>query len=91
MPYIDPEIRTVYDSGVGDLASALCFIMDPLVRAGEANYVITTLLLKAFPERRYGIMALVDGILAGVSKEYYEKHVRPYEEEKIMENGDLPW
>jgi len=73
------------------LADALLFVKDPLARAGEVNYVITTLLLKVFPERRYGMMALVDGILSTISKEYYEKHVRPYEERKITENGDLSW
>lgn len=89
MPYIDKESRSALSPGIAQLLDELGKVEDPLVKAGSLNYVITKLLLGAFPVRRYGLMALVDGILAGVGREYYRRRMVPYEIKKIEENGDV--
>ncbi len=89
MPYIKEEDREQYDPLVQELALRLQQTEDQMDRAGHVNYVITRLLLKAFPVRKYATMALVDGILADVGREYYRRRAAPYEDEKIAENGDV--
>ncbi|KKM75186.1 hypothetical protein LCGC14_1392720 [marine sediment metagenome] len=90
MPYIKDEDRAQYDPLVAALAQQLRIANDDQMdRAGHTNYVITTLLLEAFPTRKYATMALVDGILSNIGREYYRRRVAPYEDEKILENGDV--
>lgn len=89
MPYIKAEDRPRYDDLVEKLALKLLSINDQMDRAGHANYVITSLLLAAFPNRKYATMALVDGIINNVGREYYRRRATPYEDEKIRENGDV--
>ena len=97
MPYIREEDRPQYDMHVERLAEHLRDTEDQMDRAGHVNYVITTLLLAAFPNRKYATMALVDGIITDVGREYYRRRATPYEDEKIEENGDVypsasaPW
>ena len=89
MPYIKQEDRAQYAPLVMALADMLKRLPDQMDRAGHTNYVITTLLLDAFPDRKYATMALVDGIISNVGREYYRRRVAPYEDEKILENGDV--
>jgi hypothetical protein len=90
MPYIDKEDRPQYDSWVKELAYRLqAACPNQMDRVGHANYVITTLVLQAFPERRYATMCLVDGLLHDIDKEWHDRRRRPYEDEKIEENGDV--
>jgi len=89
MPYIKQEDRPQYDALVARLASELRGTEDQMDRAGHTNYVITTLLLAAYPNRKYATMCLVDGILADIGREYYRRRAAPYEDEKIAENGDV--
>ncbi len=89
MPYIKKEDREQYDGLVQELALRLRQTDDQMDRAGHVNYVVTTLILAAFPNRKYATMALVDGILTNVGREYYRRWAAPYENEKIEENGDV--
>ncbi len=89
MPYIKKEDRKQYDDHVGRLAEHLLDTEDQMDRAGHVNYVITTLLLAAFPNRKYATMALVDGVITDIGREYYRRRAAPYENEKIEENGDV--
>ena len=89
MPYIKRNDRLQYDPLVTELAFQLYEVEDLLQRAGHVNYIITTLLLQSFPVKRYGTMALVDGVLTGVGREYYRRRVAPYEDAAIKRNGDL--
>jgi len=89
MPYIKQEDRAQYAPLVMALADMLKRLPDQMDRAGHTNYVITTLLLDAFPDRKYATMALVDGIISNVGREYYRRRAAPYEDEKVLENGDV--
>ena len=89
MPYIKQEDRPKYAPLLQALAERLREVDDQMDRAGHTNYVITTLLLDAFPDRKYATMALVDGIISNVGREYYRRRAAPYEDEKVLENGDV--
>lgn len=89
MPYIKQADRLQYAVLVEELALLLRKTENQMDRAGHANYVITTLLLAAFPNRKYATMALVDGIITDIGREYYRRRATPYEDEKIAENGDV--
>lgn len=78
MPYIK-EHRRISLSG--------CLAED----AGELNYQITRLILEYFRSRGSSYQTINDivGALEGAKLEFYARVVRPYENQKIQENGDV--
>lgn len=87
MPYIKKSRREVLDQFIEDVPVSV-------VNPGELNYVIMKIILKAIGPssyRRYGDLAVIDGVLANVGREFYRRVAVPYEEGKIAENGDLPY
>lgn len=89
MSYIPDEDRPRYEPELEQLGLVLQQTKDPLDRAGQVTYLITELLLAAYPTKKYALMALVDGILGTASKEYYRRRTAPYEDIKLLENGDV--
>lgn len=85
MPYIDPAARSELDPDVGG------YRWREPEGAGELNYVITKLVV-AYIERRgdvrYERIAEVTGVLENVKQEFYRRVAAPYEDKKIVENGD---
>jgi hypothetical protein len=79
MPYVPKTLRTPYAK-----ASAP-------VTAGELNYRITELCLEFMTAhgRSYATYCTVEGVLNHVSKEFYRRSAAPYEDRKIIENGDV--
>ncbi|MBU0846997.1 hypothetical protein KKH23_07370 [Patescibacteria group bacterium] len=86
MPYIEQISRKAVDAVIN---STLKFI-DGTTHPGVLNYIITRIIHKAMGDkcnyRRYNELM---GVLTCVSQEFYDRKVRPYEDEKIKENGDL--
>jgi len=58
---------------------------------GELNYVITYLCKKHISERGLHYQTLNDvvGVLESAKLEFYRRIVAPYEQTKIIENGDV--
>ena len=85
MPYIPQESRRRLDP-----------LIQPLVREikteGEANYVITRLLIEApaFTPLRYSSLNAAGGVLWAVGMELYRRLASPYEDSKRVQNGDIP-
>jgi hypothetical protein len=79
MPYITQDARDAIDSGEIPLT------------AGELNYLLTVTVLEylEFNGRSYSSMNDVIGALEACKLEFYRRHVAPYEDEKIAENGDV--
>ncbi len=80
MPYITKESRRRLEAG--------------LVRAdnpGDLNYQITKLCLQYLADKglRYQHFNDIMGALEGAKLELYRRHVGPYEDIKIKENGDV--
>lgn len=85
MPYIEQANRTRLDPFI----SALVY---ELHSTGEVNYVFTRLLTEAsvFKPTCYSSINAALGVLAAVGHEFYDRLAGPYEEGKMVQNGDLP-
>lgn len=87
MPYIKAEDRAKF-------ARALDEVGDNRPQtAGELNYLITKIvdsfLWKDGTQPRYQDYNDVMGALEGAKLELYARKIRPYEDKKIDENGDV--
>lgn len=83
MPYITPKARRFLDPQIDSLD-------DTIANPGELTYVIYRLLLKFVShDRCYETFAKVMGILSCVDKEFYRQEIAPYEDIKIIQNGDV--
>lgn len=95
LPYIEKRFRRLYDEHVEKLANVLGTLLngdDPFDSfPGELNYVITSLiskLLKKLP-KKYSKLSMLKGVLQDVVDEFQERIMKPYEEKKRKENGDV--
>ena len=87
MPYITQDKRPSIDNLIELVACN---------NAGELNYAITTLVLKYVNEEArmaaklsYGLINEVMGVLECAKQELYRRLAAPYEDDKIIENGDV--
>ena len=83
MPYIPTEHREQWID---------CFQMVPDFRtSGELNYALTCLCLMYVENTpmRYCDFNEVVGVLECVKQEFYRRAVIPYEDKKMIENGDV--
>lgn len=78
MPYIKETERELIDIGF------------PPGNAGELNYAVTMLCWNYFNQRggRYQQINDIVGALEGAKLEFYRRVAAPYEDKKIVENGD---
>lgn len=94
MPYITAERRADLDAHITDLADEIKYdpsgVREPTRFAGELNYVVTRVLLKVLPAKRYWALALGIGTLVCAIFEFYRRFVAPYEDKAIQKNGDIP-
>lgn len=83
-PYIDPDHRPAIDHGITDASRHI-------LTAGDLNYAITRLCLAHIDSVGMGYATLnrVVGVLECAKLELYARVVRPYEDRKIAENGDV--
>jgi len=100
MPYIDKKNREIYNSLIDEIALKL---NSSEQLAGDLNYVISRLcwqLCGYIPkepdsrnmligERKYFQMNQILGAMEAAKFELYRKIVAPYEDKKILENGDI--
>ena len=84
MPYIKQDDRKLFDEHIDKIA-------EHLLTLGELNYCITRICHKWIENRglRYNSINDVMGALECAKMEAYAKIARPYEEDKIVENGDV--
>ena len=62
---------------------------DILNICGNLNYVITKICAGIITNPSYSKIALVTGVLENVKQEFYRRLAGPYEDKKILENGDI--
>ena len=85
MPYIKPERRPQLDAFIEAIEPALETMED-----GDLNYLISSMLWIRFQRNKgYRMINAIVGVLECVKLEFYARMARPYEEEKIVENGDI--
>lgn len=79
MPYITQDHRELIDIGF------------PPGNAGELNYSISMLVWNYFQQQggRYQQINDIVGALEGAKLEFYRRIAAPYEDKKIVENGEV--
>lgn len=85
MPYINPERRSWLDSNIDRLSA-------DIETVGELNYTITRLAMRLIKRlgKNYTNISTVIGTLTLVPLEMQRRFIGRYEDEKIVENGDVP-
>lgn len=79
MPYIKPYERDYFEPH-GPAATT----------PGELNFQITCLIKKYLGDNlSYSLINDVMGALEGAKLEFYRRVAAPYEDDKILENGDV--
>jgi len=84
MPYIDLSRRDAIDPSI-DKVAYLCSDW------GDVNYAISTIVTKMLLRRglNYATINAAIGCFAAAKAEFYDRVARPYEDRKIIENGDI--
>ena len=92
MPYVNNDIRNKLDDAINTLANELKNIEknDPKAVDGALNYTVTKLLNEIYPQPySYYNLNRAYGVVNCLRDEFYHRVVRPYENQKIFENGDV--
>ena len=90
MPYVDQENRNVFERAIEMVAATLAVRRS----AGNLNYVITRCVLAHLQHGKtekphYKDYNEVIGVLESAKLEVYRRMVAPYEDTKVVENGDV--
>lgn len=88
MPYINQEDRDKFKPGITYLLGT---IHNQGISNGELNYLMT-ILAKAYIDKHgtsYNTLSDVIKAFECAKLEFYIRKVRPYEDKKIEENGDV--
>ena len=92
MPYIKPELRDMFDQKIEELAKALGLgVNDEIFMSmcGDINYCVSTLIVKLMDKPSYAKIAMITGVLENIKQEFYRRAATPYEDDKIVQNGDI--
>lgn len=85
MPYINKTLRELYGASLSHLP-----VDFDKATAGELNYFITQVVQRFLGENpNYQAFNDAIGALEGAKLELYRRRVSPYEDEKILSNGDV--
>ena len=89
MPYISSEQRRLIDDLIEKLTNLVNSSPSLISKKdGVVNYIITNLLIQVY-ERSYSSMCHAVGTAMCAIFEFYRRRMIPYENEKIVENGDV--
>ena len=94
MPYIDETSRKVLDGAIDDLANTITNFSeleneDLVTILGDLNYCMSRLIGQVMGNTSYSKVAMITGVLENVKQEFYRRVAVPYEEEKLVMNGDI--
>ena len=87
MPYIKREDRGKYNGYIRNITNIISRYTSR-AKYGQLNYIITKILLGTNPERYDDYNSLI-GVLECAKLELYRRQIAIYEEEKIVENGEI--
>ena len=97
MPYIIKDKRKQVDEQLNSLINSVVEVSQNDIRAlpGILNYCITVLIKNAYKMvTKKDVLSYADnnsaiGMLECAKQEFYRRQTAPYEDEKIIENGDV--
>lgn len=87
MPYIKPKDRGWYNGYIKYITNIINR-MPKSDKSGHLNYIITKILLNSKPKRYDDYNTLI-GVLECAKLELYRRQIAVYEDEKIVENGEI--
>jgi hypothetical protein len=88
MPYITPELREDFEEPIQNLIKLLDWVDADRID-GTMNYIITRLIRSQYNNGRYAEYNSAIGVLECAKLELYRKAIGPYEDIKLIENGDI--
>lgn len=92
MPYVTKEFREFVDSEIDLLLEKLNKIKQNHAEGaldGEVNYTITRILDNLYGGGGYYVFNRAMGVLDCAAREFYRRKIAPYEDKKVLENGDV--
>jgi hypothetical protein len=104
MPYISEDRRKTIDSCIADMVLCIKGNIDPnrspfqiervsneefLSIIGDINYAFSRVISSLMTEVSYSKIAMITGVLENIKQEYYRRVASPYENKKIVQNGDI--
>ena len=91
MPYIKEEKREELDPCIDNLIRCLDpekdLIIDNIL--GDINYTFSRILGGLMGSPSYNKIAMITGVLENIKQEFYRRVAEPYEDKRILENGDI--
>lgn len=84
MPYINQDERPKFDSRIVDILARI----DEDRKDGQLNYIISSLIGSAYNTNYKELNAAI-GVLECAKQELYRRVAAPYEDTKIIQNGDV--
>ena len=96
MPYINEEERVELDTVIKQMVNAIretaCNLDNPHDFSnylGRINYSFSRIIGQLMREPSYKKIAMVTVVLENIKQEFYRRLASPYEDKKILENGDI--
>jgi hypothetical protein len=105
MPYIKETNRQKIDSCISDLIlcikkNAKRYTNVHMIESdldeqeftsilGDINYVFSRILGSLMGDPCYNKICMITGVLENIKQEFYRRIASPYEDKKILENGDI--
>ena len=100
MPYIKEKRRETIDRCINHSVECMKVSIDKAYNkeisnddfldiSGDMNYFISRLINQLAGEISYGKICVITGVLENVKQEFYRRIASPYEDKKIVENGDI--
>jgi hypothetical protein len=92
MPYIKDSDRIKYESAITEIVNELNTQgQDGFYPVGDLNYLLSAIINQTLTRQgvRYQNLNALIGVLECAKLELYRRVAAPYEDLKIMENGDV--
>jgi hypothetical protein len=102
MPYIQESDRAKLDDCINALIICIKATLrdkpfevhelnndDMLNVAGKINYIFSRVTASLMGKPSYAKVAIITGVLENIKQEFYRRVASPYEDAKIIENGDI--
>lgn len=96
MPYIDEEERKELDFAIDimvdnilDNKTGLNNPNDFSHFLGRINYCFSRIIMGVMKNISYKNIAMATGVLENIKQELYRRIAAPYEDRKVLENGDI--
>ena len=100
MPYIKEENREVLDRAIGGAVETIKSNIEKsfgdnlsdsefMEISGDINYFVSRITCQLMGDVSYKKIAIITGVLENIKQEFYRRVASPYEDMKILQNGDI--